>query len=155
MERKWHKHTLRVHYKETDQMGVVHHGNYVNWFEIGRTEMMRDAGIAYSDMEKMGLILPVLDMKIKYRQSAHYDECVAVYTCISHYSAVRLQFDYEVRRISMENDSERNNFDASEQNGALLATGSTLHMWLNNQWKPARIDKVAPEAFKLIQEMSH
>ncbi len=155
MERKWHKHTLRVHYKETDQMGVVHHGNYVNWFEIGRTEMMRDAGIAYSDMEKMGLILPVLDMNIKYRQSAHYDECVVVYTCISHYSAVRLQFDYEVRRISMENDSDRNNFDASEQNGVLLATGSTLHMWLNNQWKPARIDKVAPEAFKLIQEMSH
>lgn len=156
VEKVWHKHILRVQYNETDQMGVVHHGNYVNWFEIGRTEMMRAAKIAYRDIEKKGLILPVLDMNIKYRKSAYYDECVAVYTCVSHYSAVRLQFDYEVRRHTAEKSSEhKSSSDVSQPTGELIATGSTLHMWLNDQWKPARIDKIAPETFKLIQEVTH
>lgn len=155
----WHQHILRVHYKDTDQMGVVHHGNYVSWFETGRTEMMRDAGITYRDMEKQGFILPVLEVDVKYRKPAHYDDCVAIYTRISNYSPVRLQFEYEVRKMSETNQSDRKNDAASswkenELTGELLATGTTLHMWLNEQWKPARIDKAAPNAFTLIQEIS-
>lgn len=158
MANQWHEHKLRVHYKETDQMAVVHHANYVSWFEIGRTEMMRDGGISYHDMEEMGLILPVLEVNVKYHKPAHYDDYVVIYTKISHYSPVRLQFDYEVRKISetsLSNHESRDDAQSFKTTGELLATGSTLHMWLNQEWKPARIDKIAPKAFQLIKEVSN
>lgn len=135
---------LRVHYQDTDQMGVVHHANYVSWFEIGRTEMMRDTGFAYSKIEELGLLLPVLDLNITYQKPAHYDDYLAIYTKVTTYSAVRLEFAYEVRRIKDEA------VERSEEE--LLASGSTLHMWLNDQWKPARIDKIAPSVFELIKQ---
>lgn len=159
MGKMWHQHVMRVHYKETDQMGVVHHGNYVSWFEIGRTEMMRDSGIAYRDMENLGLLLPVLDLDVKYHNPARYDDCVAVYTKLTHFTAVRMHFDYEVRRIdesictsnpSTRGDHERS---ADELAGELLASGKTLHMWLNKKWKPARIDRVAPDVYELLHDI--
>lgn len=161
MKNTWHRHILRVHYKETDQMKVVHHANYVSWFEIGRTEMMREAGVAYGDMENVGLLLPVLDLDIKYKKPAHYDECIAIYTKVTQFSPVRLEFKYEVRRIENELcSSGTTHMDPSgdkqaDQTGDLLATGKTKHMWLNEQWKPARIDRAAPEVYALLGKINH
>lgn len=143
MENQWHQHMLRVHYQDTDQMGVVHHANYVGWFEIGRTEMMRNTGIAYSEMEKLGLLLPVVDIDIQYRRPARYDESITIFTNIVSFSAVRLEFEYEVRRIAENSD---------RSSGELLAKGKTRHMWIDHKWKPARIDKVAPDVFALLNE---
>ena len=158
MGKTWHQHVMRVHYKETDQMGVVHHGNYVSWFEIGRTEMMRDAGIAYSDMEDLGLLLPVLDLEVKYHKPARYDDCVAIYTKLTDYTPVRLQFEYEVRRVHKDaclvNDPQNVN-DENNKTGDMIASGHTLHMWLNNEWKPARLDKVAPDVYKLLDDIAN
>lgn len=157
MNNKWHQHNIRVHYKETDQMGVVHHANYVSWFEIGRTEKMRDVGIAYSDMEDLGLLLPVLDMEVKYHKPARYDECVAIFTKLTHFTAVRMQFDYEVRLVTDEEctgKSDPNINVNSELKGDLLATGKTLHMWLNDKWRPARLDRIAPDVFKRLNELN-
>lgn len=145
----WHKEVIRVHYKDTDQMGVVHHGNYVNLFELGRTEWMRHAGIPYSKMEDMGLLLPVMDLNINYQKSARYDDLLVIYTKVSNFSKVRLQFDYEARLIP------NNDFPgeiADTPTGELLAKGSTVHMWVTRDWKPARIDRFAPEVYALFQE---
>lgn len=158
MDGPWHEHILRVYYKDTDQMGVVHHGNYVNWFEMGRTEMMQESGIAYSDIEDLGLLLPVLNLDIDYHKPAGYNECVAVYTKIGHYTPVQLRFDYEVRRIDEKRYLAQKDFgrrmvqeqESSEQ-GELLVSGSTQHMWLNKKWKPARVDKVAPDIYERIK----
>lgn len=147
MEQGWHKEVIRVHYKDTDQMGVVHHGNYVNLFEIGRTEWMRHAGIPYSKMEEMGLLLPVMDLTINYQRSAHYDDQVVIYTSVSNVSKVRIQFDYEARLLQEEQEA------TDLPSGELLAKGSTVHMWVNRDWKPARIDRLAPEVFAKLQAM--
>jgi len=149
MSGKWHQHVLRVHYKETDQMAVVHHANYVSWFEIGRTEMMRDLGIAYRDMEALGLLLPVLDIKIEYHAPARYDDCIAVYTKLTDYSAVRLQYHYDIRRINKTSTYKY----FKEPEGELLASGYTLHMWLNKQWRPARLDRLAPDIYESLEQM--
>ncbi|MFD2630118.1 acyl-CoA thioesterase [Oceanobacillus kapialis] len=147
MEQGLHKEVIRVHYKDTDQMGVVHHGNYVNLFEIGRTEWMRQAGIPYSKMEEMGLLLPVMDLTINYQKSAHYDDQVVIYTSVSNVSKVRIQFDYEARLLQEEQEA------TDLPSGELLAKGSTVHMWVNRDWKPARIDRLAPEVFAKLQAM--
>lgn len=148
----WHKHVIRVHYKETDQMGVVHHGNYISWFEIGRTEWMRANGIAYSRMESQGLMLPVLDLGVKYRKSAYYDDCIAIYTKIASLSAARLEFGYEVRKVeNTQSTLSVNEGEVVAPEGELLASGTTLHMWINKEWKPVRIDKTAPEVYTLLQ----
>lgn len=150
MTNTWDQQILRVHYKDTDQMGVAHHANYVSWFEVGRTEWMRNAGIAYSEMESLGLLLPVVDMTVQYRKPAQYDDIIAVFTKTTDVSAVRLRFNYEVRRMD-----DATPFTGTEEvtpHGELLTTGSTLHMWSNKAWKPARIDKVAPEVYALLQD---
>lgn len=152
MQNNWHEYITRVHYKDTDQMRVAHHANYVSWFEVGRTEMMRDMGIAYSKMEDLGLLLPVLDMNVTYAKPARYDNCVGIYTKLTKSTAIRLEFEYEVRRmdeIACVTHAELDTTTTSE----LLASGKTVHMWLNKDWKPARIDKVAPDVFELLKDM--
>lgn len=152
---QWHQHHLRVHYKETDQMGVVHHANYVSWFEIGRTEKMREIGIAYREMEELGLLLPVLDLDIKYHKPARYDNCVAIYTQLTDITPVRMQFDYEVHLVEASTcSSVSNEHDTTnEQAGKLLASGQTLHMWLNEDWRPTRLDRAAPDVFKQMTSL--
>lgn len=152
METFWDRHIKRVHYQETDQMGVVHHANYVNWFEIARTEWMRAKGIAYKEIEKLGLMLPVLEVNVKYHQSAFYDEQVAIYTKIQRMSPVRLVFYYEVRQIDSGNTPHNTNEEEFAPQGDILTTGTTSHMWVNAQWKPARVDKTAPEVWALLQD---
>lgn len=151
----WHMHPLRVHYKETDQMGVVHHANYVSWFEIGRTEMMRHLGIAYRDMEDLGLLLPVLDVNVKYHQPARYDHCVLIYTSLAEFSRVRMKFKYEIRLAKDEYCMVQQVADplvrGNDRQGELLSSGHTLHMWLNSDWKPARLDQAAPDVYERVK----
>lgn len=155
MREIWHQYILRVGYKETDQMAVVHHANYVTWFETGRTEWMRAFGLAYSDVESKGLLLPVLEVNVKYRSSAHYDEVIGVFTKIKAFSPVRLEFCYEVRRLAKAGSvmpavlSQQ----VSEPVGELLATGSSVHMWVNAEWRPTKISIAAPEVYKLIENI--
>ncbi|SES76411.1 acyl-CoA thioester hydrolase [Salinibacillus kushneri] len=157
MTDRWYREYMRVQYKDTDQMGIVHHGNYVNWFEIGRTEWMRHFGISYKKMESMGLLLPVLNLDIQYQKSARFDDCIAIYTKIDQFSPVRLTFAYEARKISNENLESDNNHtlimnpgEIEKPEGELLAKGTTTHMWVNQEWKPIRIHKAAPEVYERL-----
>jgi acyl-CoA thioester hydrolase len=116
--------TVRVRYAETDKMGVVYYAHYLVWFEIGRTEWLRETGWNYRAMEDEGLALPVIEARCEYKVSAKYDDEIEIRTGARLVSPVRLAFDYElVRRSDM----------------ALVASGSTVHVTLDRTGRPVRL----------------
>lgn len=135
----YYYHTIRVRYAETDQMGVVYHARYLDWFEVGRTEMIRSCGMDYRTLEDKGLLLPVVDLTVQYRKPARYDDWIVIGTRLTEFSNIRLEFAYEIRK---------------QEDQDLLVTGTTRHMWVNRQWKPARIDREAPELYGLLHKVS-
>lgn len=110
MSQREHEIRLRVRYCETDQMGVVHHANYLAYFEEGRTEMMAEAGCSYGELEKRGIGLPVRRVEMRYRDSAHYEEELRVRTRVLGLRAASVRFGYEIERLD---------------DGTLLVTGET------------------------------
>jgi acyl-CoA thioester hydrolase len=90
---KDHQIKVRVRYSETDQMGVVYHGNYIPYFEIGRVEWLRNKGISYKSMEESGIGLPIVNMNINYKKSAVYDELLTVHTVFKSQTSVKIEFD--------------------------------------------------------------
>lgn len=89
---------FRVMYADTDQMGVMHHGSYVKYLEVARTELMRSCGMPYKEMEKAGVMSPILDLNIKYIKPALYDEVLTIQTWISKIKGSRIVFDYSIFR---------------------------------------------------------
>ena len=126
---------LQVRYKETDQMGVVHHSNYYTWFEVGRTDFIRQIGLSYKDMEKMGLMLPVLETHCTYKHGAKYDDLLIIRTKISEFKGVRLTLVYDVIR---------------EEDSMILAQGSTVHAFTDSNLKPVNIKKSYPDIYDLF-----
>jgi acyl-CoA thioester hydrolase len=110
-----------VRYAETDMMGVVYHGSYLPWFEIGRTTLLREQGLPYRDLENAGYRLPVLEVNARYLRPALYDDRLEIVTTLREKPALRIRLEYEVRR-----------------DGELLATGSTLHAFIDRQGRPVR-----------------
>ena len=91
-----HQVKVRVRYSETDQMGVVYHGNYIPYFEIGRVEWLKNQGVTYKDMELSGIGLPIVSMTVNYKKSARYDELLTVHTNFKKLSSVKIEFDCEI-----------------------------------------------------------
>lgn len=117
---------IRVRYGETDQMGVVYHANYAVYFEVGRTEWLRQFGITYKSMEAEGIMLPVISININYKNSARYDDEVKVKTKLKKMPTASIEFDYELYN---EDDS-------------LLATGNTILAFIDkNKNRPTRCPK--------------
>ncbi len=87
---------LRVRYGETDQMGYVYYGNYAQYFEVARVELMRAVDMSYKSMEEQGYILPVLEFRIKYFRPAYYDDLLTIKTTIKEIPTSKIKFDYEV-----------------------------------------------------------
>ncbi|MDT3425179.1 acyl-CoA thioester hydrolase [Paenibacillus forsythiae] len=166
----WHAASFRVRYQESDQMGVVYHSNYLNWFEIGRTEMLRELGFTYLELENKGVLLPVTSAELRYKRSAKYDDMVVVYTRMTSFTPVRLTYEYEVRRIpgqklagsglpgtdaAASHNHNGEPFAAGFQAlaaGDLLVTGSTGHAWVNRELKPVRLDRTLPEVYGAIMK---
>lgn len=90
------KTSFRIRYSETDQMGVVYHGNYPQFLEIGRVEWLRNFGVSYKVMEDEGIILPVVSIAIDYKKSALYDDEITVTTILKKLPSVKIMFDYEI-----------------------------------------------------------
>ncbi len=86
---------IRVRYAETDKMGYCHHSVYAQYFEEGRTELMRDLGVSYLDMENKGIMLPVLELKTKFLKPAFYDDVLTIRTTLKEYPGVKIKFHYE------------------------------------------------------------
>ncbi len=93
---KFHESKLRVRYAETDQMGVVHHGNYPIFLEEARTTWLREMGISYKEMEQSGIGLPITHINLRYKNSALYDDVLTIKTIMRKLPNVRLEFDYEI-----------------------------------------------------------
>jgi len=87
---------IRVRYGETDQMGVVYHGNYALYLEAGRIEWLRKLGISYKSMEENGIMLPVVSMNINYKKSAGYDDVINVKTQLKNIPTAKIEFEYEI-----------------------------------------------------------
>ncbi|MFD1128833.1 acyl-CoA thioesterase [Paenibacillus provencensis] len=152
----WYGTRFRVRYQESDQMGVVYHANYVNWFEIGRTEMIRSLGFSYRSMEEQGVLLPVIGLDLKYKLPAKYDDYITVWTRINNFSSVRLHYEYEVRREDIaadkiQMDNKEVVWMTEELPGELLVTGSTQHVWVNADFKPVRLDKSVPNLYDALK----
>ncbi|HUL02409.1 MAG TPA: thioesterase family protein [Gemmatimonadales bacterium] len=102
--------TLRVNYSETDQMGVVYHANYLVWFDRARTELMRDTGLTYRELEQQGVYLAVSEVRVRYRAPARYDDLVRIRCWVRELASRRVTFGYAVERA---------------ETGELLATAET------------------------------
>jgi acyl-CoA thioester hydrolase len=87
---------LRVRYGETDQMGYMYYGNYGEFFEVGRVEMLRSLGLTYSWMEEVGIMMPVLEMKCRYLKPARYDEEISIKVTVEKMPGVKILFKYEL-----------------------------------------------------------
>jgi acyl-CoA thioester hydrolase len=151
----WFLHPLRVRYQETDQMGVVYHANYLNWFEIGRTEWVRQAGINYKEMEARGLLLPVTDVEASFKQPALYDDWITVCTRLAEMTSIRVRFE---SRIMSGDLTERfgTGYAGDEPLGLLLVKGGTRHVWVNREWRPIRFAREAPDWYdQMIKLMNH
>jgi len=112
---------VRVRYSETDMMGFVYHAHYLPWFEIGRTELFKQAGISYKELELQGFRLPVLEVSAKYLKPAFYDDLITVRTTLVEKPLLRLKLEYEIKR---EDD--------------ILTTGTSLHAFIDKSGKPVR-----------------
>jgi len=115
---------VRVRYAETDRMGVVYYANYLVWFEVGRTDLLRSGGWNYREMELEGFSLPVIEAQCSYKASAKYDDDLDVRTTGTMLSPVRVQFNYDIVRPA---------------DNATLATGSTVHATLGRNGRPCRL----------------
>jgi acyl-CoA thioester hydrolase len=112
---EYHQIQIRVRYSETDQMGVVYHGNYAQYFEIGRVEWLRNKGISYKWMEENGIMLPVVSLTMNYKKPAHYDELLTLKTILKNKTSVKIEFDYELYN----------------ENAELLTTGNSILVFVD------------------------
>ena len=120
-------------------MAIVHHSNYIRWFEEARLDLLTKLGINYSDLEKEGILIPVVDVSCKYLVSAKYGDTVSILPVMTEYSGVKLCFRYEVRNTA---------------NGTLLATGSSTHCFLNTARRPISLKRQASALHQLFTEMA-
>lgn len=126
----------RVRYKETDQMGIAHHSNYIVWFEIGRTDLCRETGFPYAEIENRGFILVVTEIACRYRTPFRYDDEVLIRTSVASAASRAIRFSYELFG-----------------DGELRATGFSAHMWLDRVTrKPVRADADVMRAFEPFVE---
>lgn len=114
---------IRVRYAETDAMGIVHHSSYIPWFEVGRSDWMREAGLSYAAFQEMGYYLTVVEVGARYFRPARYDELVIVRTWVGEVRSRSVRIEYEV----------------VDANGQILVTGFTAHVCITHDGQPTRL----------------
>jgi acyl-CoA thioester hydrolase len=119
--------TVRVRYAETDRMGLLHHANYFVYFEMGRTELLRDRGMTYRDMEDAGHLLVIVDLGCKYKRPAYYDDLLTLRTSVERVTHVKIVHRYELFR-----------------DGLLLAEGHSTLACVDREGRPQAL----PESLK-------
>ncbi len=135
MERTPYRH--HVHYYETDQMAIVHHSNYIRWFEEARLDYMTQVGVSYPEMERNGIIIPVVDIQCRYIQSARYNDWIEVRPYLTKYTGVRMCFRY----------------DLHFPDGTLCATGTSTHCFLDETRRPISLKTRMPALHQLFQSL--
>lgn len=134
-----HFYEHKTQYYETDQMRIIHHSNYIRWFEEARIDFMDQMGMSYDQMEKMGVIIPVLSVSADYKSMVRFGETVIIQTTISSYNGVKLALDYQV---------------TDQETGDLRTMGSSLHCFLNEAGRPVSLKRTAPVIHQLFLDAS-
>ena len=124
IENGCHSFDIRVRYAETDQMGVAYNGNYLTWFEVGRTEFLRELGHTYTETEKNGLHLPVIEAGVKYLKPALYDDVLTIKTRFGKKPGLRIRMNYEICR-----------------GDTCLAVGFSEHVFTDKNLNPKKPDR--------------
>lgn len=129
----------RVGYAETDAMAIVHHSNYIRWFEMGRNDLLRAIGYSYARLEQMGVWMPVLDVTCQYRSPAVFDELVIIRSWVTKLKGASIYLEYEVVRKETEE---------------LLVTGSSSHGFTDTDLVPMRLKKEFPELYEELSRVT-
>ena len=130
---------ITVRYVETDQMGIVHHSNYLIWFEAGRTDFIKGSNISYTEMEQEGILIPLAESNCKYIVGAKYEDELIVKTWVKELTPVKVEFNYSVIR----------EIDEKE-----IAKGSTLHVFVSKDFKIINLKKSNLEIFEKLKALS-
>jgi len=128
---------LIARYSETDQMGIIHHSNYAVWFEAGRTDFLKKAGIPNKEIEEQGVLLPLYEMNCKFKSPARYEDEIIVKTKLEYIGKVRIVFSYQV---------------LNAKDGSVLTTGETKHAWTNKSLKPVNAQLLIPDIYNVLCE---
>lgn len=135
MENKYQLYEHQAQYYETDQMGIIHHSNYIRWFEEARTDLMDQMGFGYDQMEKRGIIVPVLSINCDYKSMVRYNDRVYIIPKIEVFNGIRLQISYRV---------------IDKKTGELRSFGESKHCFLNSSNRPVSLKKVDKEMYVLF-----
>ena len=135
------KYEYQAQYYETDQMGIIHHSNYIRWFESARIWYMKQIGVDYRDMEKTGIISPVLEVHCEYKSMVHFGDIVEILPKIEKYNGIKLELSYIIQ-------------DKNTQE--IRTRGNSLHCFLDRGGRPLSLKKAGPAfdaAFRAAMEL--
>lgn len=124
-------------YYETDQMGIIHHSNYIRWFEEARIDYMNQIGLTYKTMETQGIISPVLEISCKYQKMMYFDDIATIVVKVIDYTSVRFAIEYEIYN----------------QNNELCTIGSSKHCFIDKNGKPVSLKRIKPEYDQLFRDI--
>lgn len=127
---EFRKYKHKVQYYETDQMGIVHHSNYIRWFEEARMDFMEQMGIGYDQMEEQGIISPVLSVKADYLRMVHFGETVTIETYIKEYNGIKLTVGYEI---------------FSDRTDMVHCRGTSKHCFISRDGRPLSLKQACAE----------
>ena len=127
----------QTQYYETDPMGVIHHSNYIRWFEEARIDLMRQMGIGYEEMEAQGIISPVLSVTCEYKSMSHFGDTVLIIPILKFYNGIRMTIEYSV---------------TDRETGELRCVGESKHCFLTRDGKPVSLKKGYLEMDQMFQK---
>ena len=130
----------RVRFVETDTMGVVHHSKYLHWFEMGRAELLRAAGMSLNDLMDAGILFPIAYVEVKYKNSCKYDDEYEVQTSLTALSKIKMDFDQKVIRL---------------RDGAVAAEGKLRCVFTDANGKPTRLSSEWLERLQATAELDN
>ncbi|MFV0393685.1 MAG: acyl-CoA thioesterase [Coprobacillaceae bacterium] len=128
----------KVQYYETDQMKIVHHSNYIRWFEEARVDFLDQIGLSYFSLEEMGIASPVLGIECNYQSMVRFGDAVKIYCTIDTFTGVKFSVKYKI-------------VDAKDE--TLRATGSSKHCFINSEGKPIHLKRENDEAYSIFKNL--
>lgn len=137
IKRKIPPYERTAYYYETDRMGIIHHSNYIRWFEEARIYFLEKAGCPYSKMESDGVMIPVLSAECEYKNAVRFDETVLINLDIVEFNGFKMTIKYTV---------------IGKECGSLKATGTTRHFFVTADMKPLRVKNTHPEIYKVFYD---
>lgn len=136
MEGNYTKYHRIINYYETDQMGIVHHSNYIRFFEEARLDWMKQLGMDYRELEEMGIIIPVIFARCNYLVPLRFEDKVEIHSRITKYDGIKMELSYEIYQMVT---------------GKLCTTGETGHCFLNPELKPIRMKRQFPDLYEKLK----